>query len=501
MKQILCLLKNKDKIEKIIEIIFWIAVITLIATLILIKPLKDLDEIWNYNFSKNILEGRLPYKDFNIIIPPLVPYIGAVFLGFFGNEMISMRIFATIADFLILFFSYKILIDLKVEKNLSKIIILGLIYILHMHFKIDYNFFSLLLILVIINFEIGNTKVRNNKIDISLGILAGLCICSKHTIGICITIATLFYQILFVKDKETFKKFIKNFLNRLIGLSIVIGILCIYFTIFNLWKDFIGYAIIGIKDFNNSILYFRLITKGKWYLKVLSVVVPIYLIVNLVIVLIKKFSGKEIERYNAILLSYSWATFSVVFPISDEIHFLIGCVPSIISITYIVYSNLLSNKNKLIFIETVSQVLSLYIVIVAIISSINCIKCINKIDKQNQINHFKLIPDSSYSRVKEVDEYIKKQDRDVYILDARAALYTIPIDQYNKNYDMFNKGNLGAEGEEGIIEDLKKKKDFKILILQDKYNRNWQTPQKVIEFVKINFKKVGKVGAFDIYEK
>ena len=389
----------------------------------------------------------------------------------------------------------------SIIKKLSKIIVIGLIYILNAHFKIDYNFFSLLLILVIINFEIGNTKERNNKIDISLGILAGLCICSKHTIGICITIVTLFYQILFVKDKETFKKFIKSFINRLIGLSIVIGILCMYFTIFNLWKDFIGYAIIGIKDFNNSISYLRLITKGKWYLKVLSVVVPIYLIVNLVTVLIKKFSGKEIERYNAILLSYSWATFSVVFPISDEIHFLIGCVPSIISITYIVYSNLLSNKNKLIFIETVSQVLSLYIVIVVIISSINCIKCINKIDKQNQINHFKLIPDSSYSRVKEVDEYIKKQDRDVYILDARAALYTIPIDQYNKNYDMFNKGNLGAKGEEGIIEDLKNKKDFQVLILQDKYNRNWQTPLKVIEFVKINLKKVGNFGAFDIYEK
>lgn len=501
MKHILYISNNKDKIEKVLGIVFWIAIITLIATSVLIKPLKDLDEIWNYNFSKNILEGRLPYKDFNIIITPLVPYIGAVFLGFFGNEMISMRLFAIVTSFLILYISYKILINLKVEKNLSKIIILGLLYILQTHFRIDYNFFSLLLLLEIISFEIRNNKERNNKIDISLGILAGLCICSKHTIGICISVVTLFYQLLFIKDKDGLKKFIKSFINRLIGLSIVIGILCVYFTIFNLWKDFIAYAIIGIKDFNNSISYLRLITKGKWYLKVLSIIVPIYLIFNLVIVLIKKFSRKEIERYNAILLSYSWATFSVVFPISDEIHFLIGCIPSIIGITYIVYSNLLSNKKRLIFIETVSQVLKIYIVIVAIMDSINCIKCFNIIDKQNQINHFKLIPDSSYSRVKEVDEYIKKQDKDVYILDSRAALYTIPIDQYNKNYDMFNKGNLGAKGEEGIIEDLKNKKDFQVLILQNRYNRNWQTPLKVIEFVKINLKKVGNVGAFDIYEK
>ena len=501
MKQILSLLKNKDKIEKILEIVFWIAVITLIGTVILLKPLNDLDEMWNYNFSKNIIEGRLPYKDFNIIITPLVPYIGAVFLGIFGNEMISMRIFAIIVDFLILFFSYKILIKIKVEKNLAKIIVLGLIYILKIHFRIDYNFFSLLLLLFIIYFEIRNIKEQNNKVDIALGILAGLCICSKHTIGICISIVTLFYQVLFIKDKESLKKFINTFIKRLIGLASVICVLFIYFSVFNLWKDFIGYAIIGIKDFNNSISYFELITKGKWYIRVLSIVVPTYLIGNLVKLLIKRFGRKEIERTNVVLLTYSWAAFSIVFPISDEIHFLIGCIPSIIGIAYIVYYKLLSNKKRLIFIETVSQVLIIYIVIIAISGSVNLIKCFNRIDKQNQINHFKLIPDSSYSRVKEIDEYVKNQNKDVYILDASAALYTIPIDQYNKNYDMFNKGNLGAKGEEGIIEELKNKQDFQILILQDKYKKNWQTPLKVIEYVKKEFKKEGSIGVFDIYKK
>ena len=100
-----------------------------------------------------------------------------------------------------------------------------------------------------------------------------------------------------------------------------------------------------------------------------------------------------------------------------------------------------------------------------------------------------------------MDEYIKKQDKDVYILDSRAALYTIPIDQYNKNYDMFNKGNLGAKGEEGIIEDLKKKNDFQVLILQDRYTKNWQMPLKVIEYVKIDLNKIGSISVFDIYEK
>ena len=133
MKQILCISKNKDKIEKILEIIFWIAVIALITASILIKPLNDLDEMWNYNFSKNILEGRLPYKDFNIIIMPLVPYIGTIFLVIFGNELFSMRIFAIVTNFIILFTIYKVLLNIKVDKKFSKLIILGLLYILNIH--------------------------------------------------------------------------------------------------------------------------------------------------------------------------------------------------------------------------------------------------------------------------------------------------------------------------------------------------------------------------------
>ena len=237
MKQILCISKNKDKIEKILEIIFWIAVITLVTTSILIKPLNDLDEMWNYNFSKNILEGRLPYKDFNIIIMPLVPYIGTIFLSIFGNEMFSMRIFAIVINFLILFMIYKILLNIKADKNISKLIVLGVLYILNIHLRIDYNFFTLLLLLVIIYIEIKNVKnihEKNHKIDITLGILAGLCVCSKQTIGICITIVTLFYQIMFIKDKDDFKIFIKKLVDKFIGFLAIFMLLIIYFILFNL---------------------------------------------------------------------------------------------------------------------------------------------------------------------------------------------------------------------------------------------------------------------------
>ena len=242
-----------------------------------------------------------------------------------------------------------------------------------------------------------------------------------------------------------------------------------------------------------------LIKSKKWYLKVLSIIVPIYLVASLIYVLASRVKNKKLDANSIIILAYSWASISVIFPISDEIHFLVGCIPSIIGMSYILCEKFFNNNKRWILIEIASQVLTIYIVIIAIINSIKLVSVLKQTDKE--INHFKLIPNTSYLTVLEVDDYIKKQTKDVYILDSSAVLYTIPIDQYNKNYDMFNKGNLGSKAEDGIIEDLKNQTDIQILILQDNYRKNWQTPLKVINYVKNDLNKTGSVGIFDIYEK
>ena len=91
-------------------------------------------------------------------------------------------------------------------------------------------------------------------------------------------------------------------------------------------------------------------------------------------------------------------------------------------------------------------------------------------------------------------------DDNIKILDAIAAIYMIPVDKYNKDYDMFNKGNLGYNGEERIIDEIKNSKDTKYLILKDEFSKNWQTPLTIIDYVKNNKIKSGEIEIFDIYE-
>lgn len=499
----------KDKKDIIIDVLFLIVMALMISTSILNLTLIDLDEMWNYNFSKNIFEGLLPYKDFNIIQMPLTAYIGAIFLAIFGNQLISMRIFAIISNFLIIFISYKLLKKIEISRSFAKLIILGIVLALYDYFRIDYNFLILLLSLIISYIEVANREYINkinHKSDILLGILAGLCICTKQTTGICISIVTIFYQIMFVNDKATFRIFIRKMLDRIIGCAIPLILLMLYFTIFGLWNNFVDYCILGIKTFNNKVLYTKLLENKKWYIKGLSIIVPVYLVVNLLIILINKLiRKKEINFENTTLLAYSWASIVVVYPISNAIHFLIGAFISILNIAFIIYTiwkKYIKNKFVIIYVQTLIQVFVLLICIRLFYNNLDSlINYYKSTDEYKQINHFYYIPKSSYSRVKAVDEYIKKQDKKVYILDAQAALYTIPIDQYNKNFDMFLKGNIGSKAEDGMIDEINNMENIQILILKDSYKLNWQTPVKVINYVKNNLNKIGDVGVFDIYEK
>ncbi len=491
-----------------------IAILLLILTsIIMVKPLNDLDEIWNYNFARNIVDGNMPYKDFNMIQMPLVPALCAIFLNLFGNELMIMRMIAILLCTIILFITYKILEVLKVNKWLNYTFLIFLIYILKDHFRIDYNFFVLANVLWIIYIELKTicekTKeelLTSSKKDVALGILAGICICSKQTTGMFVAIVLVGYNIINVSNFKEFKLLIKKAIYRVIGIFIPLLLLCIYFTWNHLWNDFIDYCILGIGTFSNSIPYSNLLTNRNIFIKMLSIIVPIFLISMIGNIFGNKYKKKEFNRNLLIIVSYAVAEMVVVFPISDDIHFLVGAFPTMIGMVYgiSILSRKLKNTKVKIFIKEYLKAFNILAVtilgMVSIASLYNYVICARQ---YTTLNHFNSIIQSQeqIDSIKSVGEYIQKQDKDVYILDATAAIYTIPLNQYTKNYDMFLIGNLGGNGEEGIIEDLQKKENYIVLIKNDQYSRNWQNPEKVREYIIENIDKIGEIDTFDIYEK
>lgn len=494
------------KKEKLFNITLFILILITILSIILLKPIINLDEIWNYNFARNITNGMIPYKDFNMLQMPLLPFISGMILKIFGNKLIIMRMLAAILCTSVIFVSYKILNSLDIKEEISFIFTFGIGYLLKDSCCIDYNWASLLIVLVLIYYEIKQYKQQHNlfnvniKREIFLGILAGLTFTLKQTSGLLICIVLLGNKLLFIKSKEELKVYLKSFAYRLIGICIPISILLLYLIVNNAFQDFISYTIKGVSGFTNYISYKNLVKCNV--IGILSILVPISFIYALFKTIIKKKDKKEY-----FILVYGLAIFVIAFPISDKIHFLIGAMPGIILILYELYNIFRILYTKIIKNKKILMCIIIYInAFVMLLTASYCIKnfvsYIKKIESFSTLQHYKYIPINKVleNQIKQIDDYIKNTDKDVIILDASAAVYMVPIDRYHKDYDMLLKGNIGKDGEKRIIQEISSKDNIQYLILKDEYSKNWQTPLEIINHVKETKQKVGEIQIFDIYE-
>ena len=495
------------------NIIIFLVLIIIISVTILTKPISNLDEIWNFNFAKNIAEGKLPYKDFNMIQLPLLHMVAAIFLCVFGTEILVMRFLGILLCSAILFVTYKIFERLKVNKFFAFMVVLGIYCLFYEHFCFDYNYGTLLITLLIIYFELTRLKKEekiissNFKSDIVLGILAGCSILFKSTTGIFLSLIFIFYKLLLAKDKEDFKTVLKIVGARILGVAIPVMLFAIYLTVNNIWADFINYSIKGISTFKNYVPYTRLLKDENIGIKILSIISPlviVFMYFKTVALKMKKIEDKNLF----IIFVYSVASFIIAFPISDTIHFLIGALISIIGLTYILWQVLqklgLKYKKLSRYLGEFVKVFSILGTTALIIYSIYGLCSYIKIGKEHtDLEHFKYIEASE--AMHEMKDFViqkKAEGKNVYILDASAAAYRLPAREYVKDYDMFLVGNLGEKGEEGQIEKIKQEdENTLILIMNDNHRRNWQNPELVREYIIENWNKTGEVIYFDIYEK
>ena len=170
-------IKNDKNVKRKSILIFACIFIT-VFSIIIIKPISNLDEIWNYNTARAISEGLIPYKDVSMITTPLLPMVTAIFLKLIANEIIVSRILAALLWTGILFTIYKIFTLLIKEENTS-LIITALIGILCRDiYCIDYNIVVLFISLVILYQElkdIKNISDYNKKKDFALRNISRTC--------------------------------------------------------------------------------------------------------------------------------------------------------------------------------------------------------------------------------------------------------------------------------------------------------------------------------------
>lgn len=322
------------------------------------------------------------------------------------------------------------------------------------------------------------------------------------------------YKLLFVENKEQFKQYIKIAITRIVGILIPVAILFIYLIISGAMQDFINYAVLGISTFSNNIPYSSLLQSDKIEIKVLSILMPISIMLMAIILIITKVLKRENEKIQSILtiLIYSFSIIIVMYPISDEIHFLIGSLISIVGLIYVISElgkkiyNKINYAKKYKVYKIITLIIWLFVFSMVFTKSINKMYVYAKTEKNTDIAHFKNIEVSSNlkDRINEIDNYILEKEQDgkkVYVLDAEAAIYMIPLDKYNKDFDMFLRGNIGKDSEEGQIERIKQKQENELfLIRKENLKTNWQTPLNVIKYLRENLNKIDEVSIYEVYE-
>lgn len=419
-----------------------IFVITLLFNLIC-KTL-DLDEVWNYGFAYNISSGLIPYRDFNMVITPLFPMLGALFLRIFGHSILVYHIFNSLICTYI--FKY-----MKEYNNKSYYIS----YTIFLFFSLPgYNIACLLLLYILINLE---DKKAN---DYLIGIILGLTFLTKQNIGVYLCIPTLF-----IKNR-------KSIIKRIIGFIIPNIILLIYLLYNHALYSFIDYVFLGINSFakNNGVIY-----KSTLLIWIIGLMYLIY---------------EYIKTKNRNIL-YVICFFGMTYPIFDPVHIML---PFVVAFNH--FLNKL-NLNKKIIMAT-------FTIFIASIFTYNMV--INTYKYPNSTNTFKYrkINKEVETSINTVTKYLESTTNKAFIIDPYAYLIKLNAGIKIDKYDLLNNGNLGKSGANKIITEIDdycnhNKCNF---ILYKPYVEDTSYAQhnkEIVKYVIDNYQENGEILKLTIY--
>lgn len=509
--------------KKIINILIQFSILALSLVLFLVArltaPATDLDEAWNYNTANAFAMRLIPYKQVSMITTPLLPMINSIFLKIVFNGIITYRIVMGIVFALIVLFIYLIIKELSNKKLLSYICAFFIGTLLINKFLLDYNYLFLLIVLMIAFLEVRDLKKNENfnfNHNLCVGLLTGLAFLTKQTIGLLLIIVVIFEVFIYMKKigfDLKLTKFIKLIGVRIFGIMIPITMFLIYLGVNGAFNDFINYAIKGVKEFSNSIPYYRLLNSTDYKIAIISrlfIIVYCSLFITFILECVKNKKMKD-ELINIYILAIcSIPVIAIIYPISDDFHLIVASVFVLIVVAYLLIF-LLNEINKFVKFDVFYKKLLLIglLFIIILISLKNVIIERNLNIKENLLVPFKhyegiYVPKYLSNRISDVTDKVRaysNSGRESIIIDAEASIYDIVLNRYKKNYDMLLIGNIGEHGVEKIINEIKDSHNVYYFVKNPQYALNWQLPEDIVDYIRNNLKYHETVSVFDVYYK
>lgn len=404
----------------------------------------DNDLIWNYGFSYNFANHLLMYKDYNMVITPLYPFLGGILMRILGNNFLIFNLYNTILSTILYYYLYK-----KYPHTFIPSIIL-ISFIL----RPSYNFLVLFLVLILLN-------IKEEK-DFFIGFILGLLFLTKQSF-ILLILPSIY---LITKPKRLFKRIGAFFLPCLFFL--------IYFILTNTFLDFLNYTFLGLFSFSSKNSFFNLGT-----IFILSLIIYLFLYY---------LKTKDIKVLY--LITYQ----IMAYPIFNTMHIILSIIPVII---YFLDKLVKKKKYNLNYLRYFNYFVS--ILLICPLLSIP-LQYFNKdlVEGENALEY----KDISRSYLVNKDLFLKEIPNlnNTYFLMYDAYIYKYLLNNPITSYDLLLNGNLGYNGEERVIDYFNSLDSNTYFVLNRVYTGG-QLSKNIDAYIRNHYLKVKDFQKFTLYKK
>lgn len=410
------------------------------------------DSFWNYSFTYSISKGSIPYVDFNVIVPIFYHFLGSLFLKVFGTGYHIYILYHTI----LMTFLFYLLFKLYEKK--AYIFLFLIIFSYFLLIQPTYNSFLLVLFFSIIYLE------KREANDYLIGLIIGLAICTKFTIGAFFFLPSLLY---FKTPKKIFK--------RIGGILLPILLFFLYLLINNNYREFFDLCILGLFNFEKS----NSIYTTNWT----------FIFIGLVLLLLVRIFKNKKNIYNY------YALFSMMFalPIIDAHHmyFFIFCL---------LVAFMDDIKMKDIYAKTLI-IFSIFAFFYMLFFYYDVLDS-KRLSSTNSDFKYYFTSESEYKKIRKlIKEYKKYYNATIITHNHYGAIVEMYYHKKTNYLQVFLKGNYGYKEEENIFNYIKKKK-LKYFFIKDAKSSEAITEQyffEVAKKIRKDGKFIKKCGEYEIY--
>lgn len=379
-----------------------------------------MDTYSNYGFSYGLINGSIPYKDINMVVPIFSPFIYSLFL-IYSQSILCFYLGQAFLLTLMSYFLFKLFDKRAYLIILSLFIPIG-IPTLYVIFP-GYNFIVLLLLIILLYLE----KSKCN--DYLIGIILGLFVITKQNVGVFILLIGILYNF------KNFKKMFIRFIFSLIPISIFI----LYLVFNNILFDFYNYCFLGLREFSNNIYI-------EYQYLFCLVLVILFVIKNLI----------KYKNFNISYL-YLLVYLIVIYPIFDGYHFSLFFIFSLIVILY--NSDFKVSKY-------INYICFGFILVMTIFWRVLCNNYFSNFNFYSYNNFpFEVLSSDNNKSLKKVINYTKDFNNVIVIGNPNlATFYYSSTNRDINKYLVLFRGNYGKDGTNYIFNSIKNESDTYFIV-------------------------------------